>query len=163
MPGGPSLIRLTRVAAAAGILLAVAGCGGSSGSPVAVSPPTPTPAAASRCKLLVAHLPGTVADSYGRRPTDPHSAYTAAWGDPPIILRCGVAAPGSPLIGSELTVRGVEWLVNENGASVQWLTLARPVTVELDVPATYHNQDAILSDVSAALPAVKRPASPSGS
>jgi hypothetical protein len=150
LPAGGTVTGVAGLAAA--VALTVASC---SGTPPAVplQPPAANAAAAATCGRLHAALPSTVAGRYRRRPVTPASASTAAWGDPPIALRCGVAPPPRPLVGDELVVDGVRWLAGQQGDVVSWRSLGRSVTVELDVPAGYDDQDAVLADVS---PAVAR-------
>ncbi|MFL6138045.1 MAG: DUF3515 domain-containing protein [Frankiaceae bacterium] len=125
-------------------------CGCSGGQPgVTLAPPVPGPSAAGPCARLHAALPHRVGDVHRARDVTPSSPYTAAWGDPPIELRCGVAPPARPLTGDELTVGAVTWLGSHQGTAVTWRTLGRAVTVQLDVPDGYDDQDAVLADVSA--------------
>jgi Protein of unknown function (DUF3515) len=128
--------------------IAVGGCSG--GAPrVALAPPTPGPSAAEPCQRLHDALPDTVGDVHRARDVTPASPYTAAWGDPPIELSCGARPPNRPLTGDELTVDQVTWLGSQQGDVVTWRTLGRAVTVQLDVPNDYDDQDAVLADVSA--------------
>ncbi|MGI3780643.1 MAG: DUF3515 family protein, partial [Janthinobacterium lividum] len=64
----------------------LAGCG-----KVAVSDPTPDAAGAAVCAAVLDALPDHVLDQ-DRRTVEP-GRYSAAWGKPAIVLRCGVAAP----------------------------------------------------------------------
>ena len=123
-------------------------CGGA--GPVALAPPTPGPSAAAPCARLRAALPSTVAD-HSRRDTDPSSTYTAAWGDPAVTLLCGTRPPNRPLSGDLLTIDRVSWLANRQGDVLTWVTVGRRVTVEVDVPMAYDDQDAIVADLSAAV------------
>lgn len=148
---GAARARSTRTgltfAAAAALL---GGCGSTAPPPVTVQPPTVGPATAARCHKIAARLPHTVADSYDQRTTKPPSYLTAAWGKPAIVFRCGVAAPPRPLTGAQISVNGVRWLVTQ-GELVTWRTIGEGVTAEVDVPANYDDQDAILSDLSTAV------------
>jgi len=154
--------------AAPGLALAalvLAGCSGGSaggGSAVAVSPPAVPAGARSACERLAAALPDRLGDIAARRAVTPSSPYTAAWGDPPIVLRCGAAPPRHPYTGDRLTIDGVSWLGSHQGDVQAWASLGRPVTVRLDVPLGYDEQDAILADLSAvlaaAVPARRSPA-----
>ena len=73
------------------------------------------------------------------RTVSPDDALAAAWGDPAIVLRCGVHPPRSLKPTSRCDViNGVGWFSRrdpDNG----WIftTIGRASTVELRVPADY--------------------------
>ncbi len=119
---------------------------------VAVSPPPPpTPQAIDRCSDLNAALPDRV-DEAERRPTDPVSALTAAWGDPTVVLRCGVERPSGLSATSHLeTINGVDWLLVERPGERVFTAVGREFYVELTVPAGYEPQVGPAADVAAAL------------
>lgn len=118
-----------------------------------------SPAAANAltpCTTLHQHLPKSLADHYDRRPVTPASPYVAAYGNnPAIVVRCGVASPSQPLTGNIITVDGVDWLVNPVGTAVAWVSLKRVATIEVDIPATYDDQDAVMHDLTPAVQTVK--------
>ena len=76
-------------AAAVVTSLLVAGC---SAGPVSVRAPQLGAADARACSRLVDDLPDELAGQQRREVTD-DSGHTAAWGDPAIVLTCGVGAP----------------------------------------------------------------------
>jgi hypothetical protein len=127
------------VVASATVLLTLAGCGGS--GPVRVDAFAVTAAGHQECPGLIAALPAHVAGQDRRTTTG--STYAAAWGDPAIVLRCGLARPADSTPSSPCMTRdGIDWTVppdqlDELQADVD-LTLAhRSVYVRLHVPATY--------------------------
>ncbi|MDQ3480301.1 MAG: DUF3515 domain-containing protein, partial [Actinomycetota bacterium] len=65
-------------------------CGGS-GS-VSVAAPQPSGAAANECAALLDGLPDLVLEQEARD-VEPADASAAAWGDPAVVLRCGVKRP----------------------------------------------------------------------
>jgi hypothetical protein len=136
-----------------------AGPSGSLG-PVEVSPP-PSSAAASRdCPAVISHLPSTLAGKPAR-PAKSTSPYVASWGDPPLVLRCGVPRPARFTGGSELTVvNGVQWLPAKGTTSTVWTAVDRGAYVELTIPGGYTGSAVVeLSSVlSESLPA--RPLDP---
>jgi hypothetical protein len=71
-------------------VLLVAGCGG--GGPVRIDAPQLSAADARACRELVADLPDTMA-GHERREVTGDTEYGAAWGDPAIVLTCGVGVP----------------------------------------------------------------------
>ncbi len=114
-------------------------------TPVALDPPTPP---AEACKVLADQLPDRV-DGQERRPTTPASAATAAWGDPPISLRCGVPTPAAYTPGVQLvTVNGVDWLPEQLSSGVRFTSHGRLANVEVTVPAAYRPEADALTDLS---------------
>ena len=95
---------------------------------------------AAGCRTLLEALPKSVADQPRRTVTG--TPYAAAWGDPAIVLRCGVPLPadfaGSPCI----TRNGIGWSVPADQADgrgteiVMTLAFRTPV-VQVRVPAHY--------------------------
>ncbi|NUU24197.1 MAG: DUF3515 family protein [Streptomycetaceae bacterium] len=118
--------------------------------PVKVKLPRPPDDVRARiekvCKDLDAQLPSEVL-GHGARKTVPDSKLTAAWGNPAIVLRCGVPKPvslrpGDPNYDPEqnaLGANGVDWTFEFLGKDkgVRLTTLHREVNVELTVPAKY--------------------------
>ena len=132
----------------------VAGCGGEGEpDPVQVKPPTPEAAARQVCAQLVPTLPSRL-DAAARRVTLPPDPLTVAWGDPPLVLRCGVERPAGLSPTSELlAVEGVEWFLVESDAGFTFTTVGRPASVELTVPSTVDRTEASapLVDLAAAI------------
>ena len=127
-------------------LLAVTACAG----PVALPEPQPDEAGRSVCTALLAALPDQVLEST-RRPTDP-GVLTTAWGDPPITLRCGVAAPPGLTPSSEcLEVNGVGWFSEPAEGGVLFTTVGRAVFVEVGVPHAYAPEVGPLVDLADAV------------
>jgi len=133
------------IALGAGILT---GCAG----PVAVPEPIPTsPESAAACATLDTNLPSSVLTAV-RRKTDPEVATTAAWGDPPITLRCGVARPASLVATSTLiTVDGIDWYPEERSAGYLFTTDGLVANVEVAVPDTYTPETSVLPDLGPAI------------
>ena len=73
-------------------------------------------------------------DGRDRRDTDPTSPRTAAWGDPAVVLRCGVGRPPG-LTGSEVVVVDrVGWVLAERQAAYVFTTSDLATYVEVRVP-----------------------------
>jgi hypothetical protein len=127
------------------------------GRQVAVEPPNPVSAyAGQQCAGLSGGLPQTV-DGAGRRPTTPDATSTAAWGEPPIVLRCGVQMPTtfSPT-STVVEVAGITWFPEELTAgvlftAVDWPSASQPVFVEIAIPDRYESTAAIITDISVTL------------
>lgn len=150
----------TRRAIIAGVLglgmaAGLIGCGGS--GPIAVPLPGPAPPDAALCARLHARLPAKVG-GHSSREVKPRSEFTAAWGDPAVVLTCGVPRP-SGLSGSDvapLGVNGVAWLQGTGADTVDFTAVDRGVFLRVEIPKKYSGQSSILLDlsdaVSAALP-----------
>ena len=121
----------------------VAGCTGA----VAVGDPTPTGIAAQVCTDLTADLPAQVLDQ-DRRQVDP-GRFAAAWGQPAIVLRCGVSPPPGLTPSSEcLEVNGVGWFAEQATGGMIFTTIGRPALVELSVPTAYAPEPGALVDLA---------------
>jgi Protein of unknown function (DUF3515) len=60
---------------------------------------------------------------------------TAAWGDPPVVLRCGVADPTGLTATSEIIeVEGVDWFLTEPASAYVFTTVGRRANIEVAVP-----------------------------
>ncbi|MFF8645417.1 DUF3515 domain-containing protein [Streptomyces sp. NPDC015345] len=101
--------------------------------------PSPEAKAAGLCRDLHAQLPRKV-DGLERSDPGPKSELTAGWGDPAIILRCGVERPPE-MIDPEyagkngVRVNGVAWLLQKrDDGSYVFTTGARLAYVEVTLP-----------------------------
>ncbi len=127
-------------------------CGGP--ATVSVTPATPTGTALSQCQELVQALPDTVSGQ-ARREVQPDIATTAAWGDPAIVLRCGVGKPKDFHEASPCTtVNNVDWWVPldwPTSGDLVITTVGRSVYVEVSIPARYLPPAATMANLSAAI------------
>lgn len=151
----------TGLAAGLGVLLgcALVGCAGA--DDVEVTPPTPSAATARACAELVAAAPSSVAGA-GARNASPASDFTAAWGDPAVLLRCGVPRPDAMTRTAQcFVIDGVGWLATQNGVEVDparfsggtlvFTTIGRSAYVEVTVPDHYQPAADALVDLSRAI------------
>ena len=100
----------------------------------------------------MAHLPASVLDGT-RRDTEP-AGLTAAWGEPPITLRCGVPAPAGLTASSEcLEVDGVGWYAEPAEGGMLFTTIGRAVFVEVGVPSRDAPEAGALVDLAAVVKA----------
>jgi len=117
------------------LLVTVAGCSSADDSPSAAVP-SPGASVTKLCRGLDRVLPSEV-DDQDRRDPEPASALTAGWGDPAIILRCGVVRP-SKMNDPEadgVEVNGVGWLLEkQDDGSFRFTTTLRKVYVEVAIP-----------------------------
>ncbi|MGW5364717.1 DUF3515 domain-containing protein [Actinopolymorpha pittospori] len=129
-------------------LLAVSGCGAST---VTVEPPHPSGTAATTCRSLMAALPAKVLEQPSR-PVQPEGALAATWGDPPILLRCGVPRPAKLRSNSTcLEVEGVGWFAEKAARGYIFTTVGRSAYVEMSVPSAYEPPANALVDVGEAI------------
>lgn len=148
MPGGahlnPLALRRIGVALLGIATLLVSGCS------VAVDDPTPTADVRRICDSLMGDLPETVLDE-SRRTVEP-GQLSAAWGRPPIVLRCGVSTPPTMTAASQcFEVNGVGWLAEKGDGGFLFTTIGRPALVEVGVPDEYTPESNALVDLAAAI------------
>jgi Protein of unknown function (DUF3515) len=90
-----------------------------------------------------------------RRSTSPGSPGVAAWGDPAVVARCGVAAPG-PTDVECLEVDGVGWIPQQLSDGTRFTAFGREPALEVLVPKRYAPEGLLLpafTPVVKALPA----------
>ncbi|MEV8378200.1 DUF3515 domain-containing protein [Kribbella sp. NPDC056861] len=140
----------TRVAlAVAALVVSAAALAGCSPGPAKLAVPSPAPEVADACTQLIQALPAEVLDAE-RRKTEPVSALTTAYGDPPIEITCGVAPPaGMAQAQSQcFEVNGVGWFAQEVTNGAIFTTIGRKVYLEIAVPKKYAPEANALTDVS---------------
>ena len=98
------------------------------------------------CAAVFAALPDEVAGGERR---DTTSQGSSAWGEPPVVLRCGVEVAGPTSDPCQVVEApdgtSVDWVVSEpQGGRVVWTTYGRTPAVELSMPD--------VADVTAAAP-----------
>jgi hypothetical protein len=137
------------------LALPLAGC---ADEPVTLDSPDVTPEVLRTCDAFLDDLPGRLA-GHERRKVNPAAALGRAWGDPPIIVRCGVGVPdGFDQFSSCEVANGVGWYVPEEQFDDQdadaTLTAAgyRPV-VSVTVPGKYRPEGpaAAIADLAQAV------------
>ncbi len=100
------------------------------------------------CAELGAILPVSIEGAL-LRSTNPGSPGTKAWGDPAIVMRCGVAEPATYSATSQLlVVNGVNWYPEELQAGVRFTSLQTPELVEVSIPNAYESTADILTELS---------------
>lgn len=108
------------------------------------------------CRALVEALPGHV-DDQKRRAVQPKGAYGAAWGDPAIVLTCGVAKPpGLNKFSSCTVANGVGWFIpvrqsNGQAGEIDMTTIGRKDFVTVSIPKQYFPPAATMADLSQAI------------
>ncbi|KOG34835.1 DUF3515 domain-containing protein [Streptomyces resistomycificus] len=117
------------------LLITVAGCS-SADDTASAAVPTPDAKATKLCRELDKTLPSEV-DGQDRRDPEPSSALTAGWGNPAIILRCGVPRPAAvnDPDADGVDVDGVGWLLQEqDDGAFRFTTTLREAYVEVTIP-----------------------------
>jgi hypothetical protein len=115
-------------------------------APLSVAAPPANPAAVAPCAKVLAELPiqvGTLAPRVVH--PQPDSPFVVAWGDPAVILRCGVARPQQLRPGSSLQLFSVSrsatagpfYDVTTAGNANVYTTVDRAVYIEVSIPVTY--------------------------
>jgi hypothetical protein len=129
-----------------------------SSGPIDVGASRPPEDEQAACRALLDALPRRVADQPARE-VQPKGGWGAAWGDPPIVLTCGVPAPhGFGRASSCTTVNGVDWYIPEDelkaGGAPSDLTMTtvnRAAGVQVRMPADYWPPATTLADLSSAV------------
>ena len=123
-------------------LLLLAGC--SSGLVVDTYPTAPD--TETDCKALYADGVQTVA---GQKQVLVKGAKATAWGDPAIILRCGVTAPEDLTATSRCDmVAGVGWFTEELADGYLFTTIGRRFFISVEVPSAYDPAADALVDIA---------------
>jgi Protein of unknown function (DUF3515) len=136
-------------------------CAGCSSAVTVTVPSSTSDAAAAQCRNVLERLPDRVAGQ-STRYVQPADALAAAWGDPPIVLRCGVPHPAALRRDSAcFVVNGVGWFAQQGGrpitgtkpvnGTVVFTTVGRSPYVEVSVPGDYQPAADALVDVSSAV------------
>src|SRR4051794_41574739 len=84
------------------------------------------------------------------------SPYAYAWGDPPVVLICGVGRPAGYVAGAALIqINGVSWYVDTSKPDTTvWTAVDRPVYVQISLPSSVDSAPvtALTPQIAAALP-----------
>ena len=100
-----------------------------------VEVPPVTPEADASCPALMGALPLELDGEPSRR-VQSDSPYAYAWGDPAIVLVCGVDRPEGYVTGAAaIQINGVQWYVDTSDPDTTvWTTVDRPVYVQISLP-----------------------------
>jgi hypothetical protein len=125
--------------------------GGCGFGAVEVDPHEPEPGSAEPCAKLMDELPRTVDDAV-RRDIEPASDLAAAWGQPAIVLRCGVPLPEAYRPDAQLhEIDGVAWLTEEVDDGAFFTAVDRDVLVEVAIPDDYAPEADVLAGLAPAI------------
>lgn len=138
------LSRILGIAAAA--LLLLAGC---AGDEVTVTGWQQPAEAVEPCVAILDDAPELVADQEPRPASADHAL---AWGDPAIILRCGVAEPADLEPTSPCHQIGeIGWFAEEGSRGTVFTTIGREFSVSVEVPEDYEPQADALVDLESVI------------
>jgi hypothetical protein len=161
MPRGQPLIRSVTArlpVLAFGITLSIALLGACA-RPVEVSAPTPAPDVAEACAAFTAALPDELSTVGKRRDVTPRSDVTAAYGDPPVGVRCGVPDPTATGADPALVaVDGIDWIAQELTGGWRLTSVGRAANVEITVPTDQGPAPSVAADLATTIRATLPPA-----
>ena len=132
------VVRMSACVAAAAALLT------SCARPVAVQAPPMTDECASTLSRAPIRLLGQL-----QRETDPADLAAVAWGDPPIVLVCGIDHTRPP-DAQVITVGDVDWVAESTDAGTVFTTLDGKPTLQLRVPVEYRPEIDAVSEIASA-------------
>lgn len=102
------------------------------------------------CTKVISSLPGELL-SQGRRPiTDSSiSSLVAAWGDPVIVVKCGITVPVDAQLAPDIvTVNNIDWRYEELSNGTRFFSDSLTTVIEIDVPKKYVNPTDVLVDLA---------------
>ena len=118
------------------------------------APPKPNPATQAACVKVFAKLPVQLGQLAPRR-TQTDSSFVAAWGNPAVVLRCGVARPavfGTPEAAQLVEVNSVLWQPDPQRDRTVYTAVDRGVYLDVTVPAGADQPLPLLAPAVSALP-----------
>ena len=124
-------------------------------APLPVDVPPVTPEADASCPAVMSALPLDLQDEPSRQ-VQSDSPFAYAWGEPPVVLICGVDRPAGFTVGvSAIQINGVQWYVDTGDPDTTvWTTVDRPVYVQVTLPASVDSAPvtALSTPIAGALP-----------
>jgi hypothetical protein len=93
------------------------------------------PATVEPCALVLEQLPVQLD---GMAPRRLNEVQEVAWGDPAVVLRCGVARPAALVANSTAQIPlidGLSWLIDDGTKAIVYTLVDRSVYVDVTLPA----------------------------
>ena len=118
------------------------------------APPKPDAATQAACVKVFAKLPVQLGQLPPRR-TQADSSFVAAWGDPAVVVRCGVAEPavfGTAEAAQLVEVNTVLWQPDPQRDRTVYTAVDRSVYIDVTVPAGANQPLPLLAPAVSALP-----------
>ncbi len=132
--------------------------------PVTAAAPPNASTQTANCSALLAQLPVSLGKLVPRVVhTTPDTPFVVAWGEPPVLVSCGVSRPKSLYPGSSVQLRTTgapgapAYAVSESGGGSVWTTVDRAPYIAITFPATVQPADylpTLSQAIAKALPAV---------
>ncbi|HEX6887660.1 MAG TPA: DUF3515 family protein [Candidatus Nanopelagicales bacterium] len=120
--------------------------------------PAPSGDMAVACAAFTAALPASLSTVGARREVIPDSSLTAAYGDPPVSVRCGAPRPAALSATSMLvTVDGIDWFPEELTGGWLLTSVGRTANVELTVPTAQGPAPSVAADLAPTIKATLPP------
>jgi hypothetical protein len=147
---------LLLAAASALLVVSTAGCTDDDSAPDLAAAPD---GGSQACADVVKRAPQKVLD-HAR--TAAQVVGVAAWGEPPIVLQCGIDVPGGPTSDPCITVDGVDWIIDnpdDDDQAAAFVSYGRDPAVRVTVPGDRSAATDALVDLAPAvspLPASKK-------
>jgi hypothetical protein len=121
--------------------------------------PSPAPSVTAACAAFTEALPERLSTVGERRSVDPDGPLTAAYGNPPVSVRCGVSRPAALGASSTLvTVDGIDWLPEELTGGWLMTTTSLVANVEITVPTVQGPAPSVAADLAPTIRATLPPA-----
>jgi hypothetical protein len=139
-----------RFAPTAAALLTVTSLAACSDGSVSAAPHASDPA----CRTALGKLPPTL---LGRKLGTSSATGTAVYGEPTIVVRCGVDPLGPTQLRC-LSVNDVDWVVDDRNDPLVFTSFGRSPAVEVRIPASYpkENDSGALIDLQPAVQGLPR-------
>ena len=111
-------------------------------APVSMDVPELEQADLEVCRALVTEVPASLVGLEQRAVTGDHAAseISAAWGEPPVAMRCGVATVDLADDAEVYQLGATCWYAAESDDGSTWTTVDRVLPVRVDVPAGLDSQ-----------------------
>jgi hypothetical protein len=107
------------------------------------------PSTSTACEPVLAAAPIRVLGEL-QRETTPAQAAAIAWGDPPIVLVCGVDIDVSA-DAQIVEVNGIAWVAQNSDDGTVFTTFEEDPVIQVRVPAAYRPEVEVLTDLDAML------------
>ena len=120
----------------------------------AVEVAVPSAGSGPACTAAAARWPETMS-GMTRRETSPSSPAVAAWGDPAVVARCGVAAM-APTSTECLEVDGAGWIPEPLADGIRFTSFGTDPAVEVLVPDAYAPEALLLPAFTAVADSLPR-------
>ncbi|MEV0133041.1 DUF3515 family protein [Dactylosporangium sp. NPDC050688] len=117
--------------------------------PVSFAPPAPE--RASQCQALIGRLPANLLEAAHRPVAAPEDRFAAAFGAPPIVVRCDAAKRAVDRTDLVYLVSGTCWATQPAGNSTTWTTIDRDIAVSVSVPNHYSSQGQYIEGLAGAV------------